>query len=88
VHGVNNVIFFFFLSFSCFYTLFRVFRRVRKIAKSDRWLRHVCPSVRPSAWNNSAATRRIFMKYLSVLRKSVEKIQVSLKSDSNKGYLT
>jgi len=26
-----------------------VFRRVRKIAKSDCYLRHVCPS----AWNNS-----------------------------------
>jgi len=48
------------------------FRRVRKIAKSDRYLRHVClsyvcpsvrPSVRPSAWNNSALTGRIFMKF-------------------------
>ena len=37
-----------------------VFRRVRKIAKSDCWLRHVCPSV---AWNNSAPTGRIFMKF-------------------------
>ena len=40
-----------------------VFRRVRKIAKSNSRLRRVCPSVRPSllvsARNNSAATERI-----------------------------
>jgi hypothetical protein len=35
-----------------------VFRRVRKIAKSDYYRRHV----RPSAWNNSAPTGRILMK--------------------------
>ena len=28
---------------------FSVFRRVREIAKSDYWLRHVCLSVRPCA---------------------------------------
>jgi len=38
-------------------------------------------SVCPSAWNNPAPTGRIF-------RKSVEKIQVSLKSDKNNGYFT
>jgi hypothetical protein len=27
-----------------------IFTRVRKIAKSDSQLRHVCPSVRPSTW--------------------------------------
>ena len=39
--------------------------RVRKIAKNDYYLRHVhlCPSVRPSAWSNSAPTGRIFMKF-------------------------
>jgi hypothetical protein len=35
------------------------FRRVRKIAKSDYYLRHV----RLSAWNNSAPTGRILMKH-------------------------
>jgi hypothetical protein len=40
------------------------FRRVRKIAKSDYRLRHVCPSVRLSAtWKISAPTGRIFMKF-------------------------
>jgi hypothetical protein len=39
-----------------------VFGRVRKIAQE---LRHVCasPSFRPSEWNNSALTARIFMKF-------------------------
>jgi len=39
------------------------FRRVRKIATSNYWPRHVCLSVRPSAWNNSAPTGRIFIKF-------------------------
>jgi len=40
----------------------RVFKRVRKIAKSDCQLRHVCPSVYPHA-KNSVATRRIVIKF-------------------------
>ena len=39
------------------------FRRIRKIAKSDLQLRHVCPSVCLSAWNKSAPTGRIFVKF-------------------------
>ena len=35
-------------------SVFFIFRCVRKIAKSGCYLRHVCPSVRPSAWNNWA----------------------------------
>jgi hypothetical protein len=60
-----------------------VFRRCRKIAKSDYQFRHIyppfnpsiCLSVRPSAWNSSAPTGRIFMKFdicivfLNMLRK-------------------
>ena len=38
------------------------FRIVRKISKSDYSLRHVCLSVRLSAWNNSVPIERIFMK--------------------------
>ena len=46
---------------AAFHTL--VLRRVRKIAMSDYYLRHVCPStVRLSAWNNSALTGQIFIK--------------------------
>ena len=49
----------------------------------------VCLSVCPSAWNNSAPTGRIFMKFdIWVLFEIVEKIQVSLKSDKNNGYFT
>jgi len=43
------------------------FRRVRKLAKREYLLRHVYPSVYPSvrqpAWNNTAPTGRIFMKF-------------------------
>jgi hypothetical protein len=42
--------------------------------------------VRPSAWSNSATTGRIC--YLSLFRKSVKKIQVSLKSDNNNWHFT
>ena len=62
-----------------------VVRRVRKIAKSDCLFRHVCPSVRPlgSHW---ADFREI--RYFSILRKTVGKIQVSLKSSTNNWYFT
>jgi len=40
-----------------------VFRRVRKIGKSYYYLRHFCLPVRSSAWNISAPTGRIFMKF-------------------------
>ena len=47
-------------------------------------------SVRQSSCNNSAPTGRIFMKFdiWVFLEKSVEKIQVALKSDKNNGYFT
>ena len=41
-------------------------------------------SVRPPALNNLAPTERIFMKFdMSIFRKSVEKIQVSWKTNKN-----
>ena len=40
-----------------------IFRGVRKIAKSDYQLRHVCPSLRLSTWKHSAPNGRIFMKF-------------------------
>ena len=42
-----------------FVSLFAVFRSVRKIAEGNYKLRHV----RPFAWNNSATTGRIFVKF-------------------------
>ena len=63
-----------------------VFRRVRKIAKSDyeriSFVMSVCPH----------GTTRLpldgFSLHLSIFRKSVEKIQVSLKYDKNNGHFT
>jgi hypothetical protein len=43
-------------------------RGVRKIEKNDYYLRHVCPSVHLLAWNNSAPTGRIFMKFDTNIR--------------------
>ena len=40
-----------------------IFSNVRKIALSDYYLRHVCLSVRPTAWNTSGPAGRIFMKF-------------------------
>ena len=47
-------------------------------------------SARPSACNYSAPTGRIFRKFdiYVFFRKSVEKIQASLKPDTNNGYFT
>jgi hypothetical protein len=67
-----------------FCALSPIFRRVRKISKSDCYLRHV----RPSAWN-SVPTGRIFMKadIWLFFRKYVEKIQVYLNQTRRKGTL-
>ena len=63
------------------------FRRFRKIAKSYYWLRHVRPPVcmeqLGSHWTDFHE-----IWYLRFFRKSVQKIQVSLKSGKNKGYFT
>ena len=44
--------------------------------------------VRPPTWSISTPTGPILMKFyvLSIFRKSIEKFQVSLKSDTNNGY--
>ena len=75
--------------FDSFQKLFRccdwpfIFRRVRKIAKADYCLRHVCPSAR----NNSVPTGWIFMTIcLRIFRISAEKIQLLLKTDTNSGH--
>jgi len=41
-------------------------RHVQRIAESDCWLRHVCPSAHLSAWNSSAATERCSWKSIFV----------------------
>jgi hypothetical protein len=55
-----------------------------------RLLPSSCLSVCSSAWSNSAPTQRIFIKFgiWAFFRISVDKIQVSLKSDKNNGHFT
>jgi hypothetical protein len=59
----------------------------RKIAKSEYYLNHVCPSVCLSTWNNSAPTERIFMKFdiLVFFEKTLQMVKVSLNSGTNNG---
>jgi hypothetical protein len=71
---------------SIFITKLTVFRRVHKIAK--RLLASsclsVCPSVGPSAWNNSAPTGQIFIKfYMWYFPKLRQRKPGSLKFDKN-----
>ena len=64
---------------------------VAKLRKATiSFVMSVRPSVRLSSWNNSAPTGRIFMKFdIELLfEKSVKQIDLSLKSDKNKGYRT
>jgi hypothetical protein len=65
------------------------FWRGREIGTKKKTISFVM-SVSSSAWNNSAPTKRTFIKLdiWAFLRKSVEKIQVSLKSDKNNGHFT
>jgi len=59
-----------------------VFRRVRKISKSDHKLPHVCLSVRvEQLGSHSSDFHEIW--YFSIFRKYVEELQVWLKSDKN-----
>jgi len=62
-----------------------IFRHVRKITKSNNYLRHVCPSVHMEQlgfhWMNFHE-----IWYLNIFLKSVEKIQFSLKVDKNNRY--
>jgi len=54
-------------------------------AKLQKVTTLACLSVFPSVWNNLAPTAQSFMKFdvWRIFWKSVEKIQVSLKSDKN-----
>ena len=67
---------------------FWLFRRVRKIAKSDYWLCHICPSALRVEQLGSYWTDFHEILYLRIFLKSVQKIQVSLKSDKNKVHIT
>jgi len=62
----------------------RSFRLLRKIAKSDSKLLHVCPSVRMKQIGSHSKDFHEFY-YLRIFRKSVEKIEVTVKYDNNSG---
>ena len=51
---------------------------------------YIRPSACLSAWSNSAPTGKVLMKLslLSIFRKSLWKIQISLKADENNGQFT
>jgi hypothetical protein len=69
----------------CNTVLYSFFGRVRKSTKSDYKIRHVCSSVLMeqlrSHWTDSHEIR-----YLSIFQRPAEKIQLSLKSDTNNWY--
>jgi len=56
-----------------------IFRRVRKIAKCDYYLRHVRPSVYMEQLGSKLMDFDEIL-YLSIFRKFVDKIQVSIKN--------
>jgi hypothetical protein len=71
---------------SIFIMKLTVFRRVHKIEKRllASWCLSVCPSVRPSAWNNSAPTGQIFIKFdMRYFPKLRRRKPGSLKVDKN-----
>jgi hypothetical protein len=63
-----------------------IFRRFRKIAKPDYYLRHACLCVRTHGTTRLQLER--FIWNFDIFRKSVEKIKVLLKSDKNNAYFT
>jgi len=64
------------------------FTKLQKVTIS--FVMSVRLSIHPSAWNKLVPTGWIFCEiwYLFIFWKSVEKIQVSLKSEKNNGYFT
>jgi hypothetical protein len=64
------------------------FRRVSKIAKRDYYFLHVRPSVYLHGTARLHWTDFGEILYLGFYRKSVVRIQVSLKSDKNNGHFT
>jgi len=57
-----------------------LFRRIRKVAKSGYYLRHVCLSFYTSTLNNKVPIRQIYIKFnFSISLKSVEKIRNFIK---------
>jgi hypothetical protein len=77
------------------YLILKIFwkslKKFRVLSKSDKNnVMPVCLSVRPSAWNNSSPTERIFTKFdiWWFIWKSLEKFRVLSRSDKNNGHFT
>jgi hypothetical protein len=70
------------------YTFSGALAKLRKATTT--FVMAVYTSVRPLAWNNQGRPLRIFMKFdvWEFFEKSANKIQVSLKSDKNNGFVT
>lgn len=60
--NLREILFFFSCIIAVYLRDYAIFRRVHEIRKKDYLLRCVCPSVRPSIWNNSIPTGRILIK--------------------------
>ena len=60
--------------------------RFRKIAKSDSYLRRVCPSVRPHGTARLSLDEFLRNFIFENFSKICRKVQVSLKPDNNNGY--
>jgi hypothetical protein len=69
-----------------FEIILRNFWHVRKIAKSDFWRRHIRLSVRMEQ-TCSHSTDSDETRFMSIFRKSIEKIQALLNSANNDGFL-
>ena len=66
----------------------RIMHIVLPVLRESAKCRYVCTSVRSSECNKSTLTEQIFVKFdMSIFRKSVNKIPVSLRSGKNKGTL-
>ena len=67
-----------------------LFKVLSKIAKSDYWLLHTCRSVCPSVYTQGITCHPLVefsLNLIGVFLKSVEKIQLLLKSDKTNEYL-
>jgi len=67
----------------------KVINCIRKIAESDKYLRIVCPSVRPHE-TSRLQLDRFFKKFdiCGFFENLSRKIKVSLKTDENNGYFS
>jgi hypothetical protein len=85
-----RIILVFFMFLEEYFENLWIFKRIRKLRKATvSFVMSIRLAICLSAWNNSAPTKRILIKFdIWDFRKSVEKSRVLLKSDKNNGYFT